>query len=1012
MRTYLQGTQLAKTIINHESKKVGGSLIAGAFAQELRHKENIVAGSHGFTESSVTSENLIDFHSHGVITNTEQDTNFAIQGNGWFVCKNNIGNYVLSRQGDFMRTGSNGELVNSSGATLMMQYYDDNGRAPVGSDRTTLSAFAYDARRQASAQETNSIQISANVNASARGIKGSGQEMRISSNSINNNHINRAEQLIMPEDSKFGAITQGTEMTIRTGTDEVKVEYGGITVSRSARNGLFGVRGVNDKFDITQHKLTGITFVVGVTGRQDVVLRFNAHNAGNNLEFNSLSSLKDALNKIGGVRAEINGDRLVVGTTNGNDGITFTSSSNKFLPELGIQTILAAADGVNRWNSMRSLQKHLVNTGRFKATSERAALDIFVANASDTIQFTGSSQGWHQCRYAYMNGENYVDLTVGRANNRMLTIDSPDHGLEDGDVVTLDNLAVGNVAGAIFNNAGSPYLMVKKLDGDRFAVYSNAPSGITIAAAPVGFDVQGNHQISTQAFNWKKVIHKEYADIKANVTAVAVQGATALRITCPNDFENGDTIFLELDATGDAANNARSGYFIVANRGVANFDLVAAGEGNIGAGLTQANIKSLRLVKAANALGSLYALDGKGSKNIGFSAIAVESKATNEIKVYVPEHFGVLSHISFSGLIPHMIVDNGTNNDIIVNDTQYEIINRGDGYVTIKVPTFTAIHDNSGGGGVDSGTAGAVGEWAHFTYADDAAANANGLGDFSINRTTSFANFFGMNDNGKVIKQAYDPTDTVRSIQSGNLKPLDDLSFFNNVINIYKKDGEAKKLNINMVKTSDYRWAIEIYAKENSDGSYDVMGTDGAVASGYITFNSDGTVQNISPELKRVTVDFTDGTTSTFNLDLDKTDNTSGITQLATNNELIETINDGMSVGYLQSGGVKIKENGDVYYSYTNGSVKKIGKIPFAFVSDTSQLKNVDGGYISREADWILKNAGENGMGCILQNYLDHRSLNMEEIMTAIMQASNISKTSSTVFSIYKQATDYLFQKA
>ena len=261
------------------------------------------------------------------------------------------------------------------------------------------------------------------------------------------------------------------------------------------------------------------------------------------------------------------------------------------------------------------------------------------------------------------------------------------------------------------------------------------------------------------------------------------------------------------------------------------------------------------------------------------------------------------------------------------------------------------------------------------------------------------------------MEQAYDPNSFVRSLRSGKLKPRDDQSIFNNVVKVYKKDGEGVNLNLGIVKTSDKKWDVEVYTQKNSDGSYDVVSSDGLIACGSITFDSDGTVENISSELKKLVINFADGTTSIIDLELDKTESGNGIKQIATRNELISRENNGMEVGFLRENGVKVGDNGIVYYSYDNGNIKPIYQIPVAHVNDASQLKNVKGGYFTEKTQWDLKSFNVSGMGTIHQSALEYQPLESEESLATTMQASEILKTAASIVSTDKNNKDYLFQK-
>lgn len=109
------------------------------------------------TQVATTETNF----SNGAPTSTGQDTNMALQGNGFFVI-NDSGKQELTRAGDFVLSQS-GALQTTSGASVM-GYPGSNGGISVASG---IQPIVLPLGQTLPAQQTSSISIQANLDASA-----------------------------------------------------------------------------------------------------------------------------------------------------------------------------------------------------------------------------------------------------------------------------------------------------------------------------------------------------------------------------------------------------------------------------------------------------------------------------------------------------------------------------------------------------------------------------------------------------------------------------------------------------------------------------------------------------------------------------------------------------------------------------------------------------------------------------------------------------------------------------
>ena len=122
-----QSTQLAAVSQNIANASTTAYKTAGVSFQSL-----VTGGSSNSSKAtgSVTTTVYQNMTQQGQISSTSNVTNIAIDGNGFFVVSDNLGNtpsaYNYSRNGEFS-TDADGYLINSEGYYLLGQKTDENG---------------------------------------------------------------------------------------------------------------------------------------------------------------------------------------------------------------------------------------------------------------------------------------------------------------------------------------------------------------------------------------------------------------------------------------------------------------------------------------------------------------------------------------------------------------------------------------------------------------------------------------------------------------------------------------------------------------------------------------------------------------------------------------------------------------------------------------------------------------------------------------------------------------------
>lgn len=84
----------------------------------------------GIMNPGVSIDEVVTNHTQGIIKSTENDSDFAINGKGFFTIRDNEGNIRYTRDGIF-KVNSNGYLVNTSGYNVLGINQRTNNLEPI-----------------------------------------------------------------------------------------------------------------------------------------------------------------------------------------------------------------------------------------------------------------------------------------------------------------------------------------------------------------------------------------------------------------------------------------------------------------------------------------------------------------------------------------------------------------------------------------------------------------------------------------------------------------------------------------------------------------------------------------------------------------------------------------------------------------------------------------------------------------------------------------------------------------
>jgi len=255
---------------------------------------------------------------------------------------------------------------------------------------------------------------------------------------------------------------------------------------------------------------------------------------------------------------------------------------------------------------------------------------------------------------------------------------------------------------------------------------------------------------------------------------------------------------------------------------------------------------------------------------------------------------------------------------------------------------------------------------------------------------------------------AYNAQVAANNMASGAIAPQ-----FSRPVSVFDGLGTSHNLNVAFAKLQNNKWAVEIYAQPASDiSSSSATLIDGQVATGTITFNGDGSLENVSSSLTSpISINWTDGSTSsnvTFNwgsaglpfgtpgaTQIGKTD---GMSQFDSGYNVSFVNQNGAPVGQLTA--ISIDSNGYITANYNNGETQKLYKIPLASFTDPNLLSAASGdAYAQSNGSGIvnLKQAGQSGVGTISAGALESSNVELASELTNMIVAQRAYQANSKV---------------
>jgi flagellar hook protein FlgE len=254
------------------------------------------------------------------------------------------------------------------------------------------------------------------------------------------------------------------------------------------------------------------------------------------------------------------------------------------------------------------------------------------------------------------------------------------------------------------------------------------------------------------------------------------------------------------------------------------------------------------------------------------------------------------------------------------------------------------------------------------------------------------------------------PGYTTGQMTSGVVTPA-----FQRTINVYDSLGGSQPLTYSFVKTGANAWAYEAsYA-----GSASNISTANPIATGTVTFNSDGTLKNVNGAAPasgsfNVTIPWAASTglvPQTIKVDLGAVNGTSGLTQFDAASTLKGTSPNGSPFGAIT--GVQVGKDGTVTALFSNGLSQNVYKIPIATFTNPDGLGQVTGNaYIATKSSGAasVNLASTGSAGSITAQTLEGSTVDLATEFTNLITTQRAYSASARIITTADQMLQQLEQ--
>jgi len=260
----------------------------------------------------------------------------------------------------------------------------------------------------------------------------------------------------------------------------------------------------------------------------------------------------------------------------------------------------------------------------------------------------------------------------------------------------------------------------------------------------------------------------------------------------------------------------------------------------------------------------------------------------------------------------------------------------------------------------------------------------------------------GINANLNSDQASYAGAYTAGDMATGTVTPQ-----FESSLEVFDSLGAPRSIAFGFLKTGPNTWQVEAYARPNTNITGGA-GTGGLLATGTLTFNSDGTVSAVTGTIgSTFTIPWAASTgASPQDIDLDLE---SGMTQFAKSFGVTSVTADGVPPGDLV--GLVLEGDGFLTAQFSNGRARALYQIPLATFLNPNGLAPDQGGAFRTTLESGLYNinaANAGGAGRMVSGALEASNVDLAAEFTNLITTQRAYSAASRIITTADQMLEEL----
>ncbi len=260
----------------------------------------------------------------------------------------------------------------------------------------------------------------------------------------------------------------------------------------------------------------------------------------------------------------------------------------------------------------------------------------------------------------------------------------------------------------------------------------------------------------------------------------------------------------------------------------------------------------------------------------------------------------------------------------------------------------------------------------------------------------------GINANLNSDQTAYGGAYTAGDMATGTVTPQ-----FESSLEVFDSLGAPRSVAFGFLKTGPNVWQVEAYARPNTNITGG-GGTGGLLASGTLTFNTDGTVASVTGSIgSTFSIPWATSTgASAQDIDLDLE---SGMTQFAKSFGVTSVTADGVPPGDLV--GLVLEGDGFLTAQFSNGRARALYQIPLATFLNPNGLSADQGGAFRTSLEsglYNINSANAGGAGRMVSGALEASNVDLAAEFTNLITTQRAYSAASRIITTADQMLEEL----